>query len=136
MPEPSRQQKWVRIKQEVTRTPEEGRGGSGSGYLFLLFPTLTWQANVSEFRSSSLFPGGFLRFSSAARSDRWQEIVLAGPQMVLGTIEGRRSSSQSALVAVGIVAARSALAESLGNLRHIGCFVGCAWRVVSAGYSL
>lgn len=41
-----------------------GAGESGSGYLFLLFPTLchglTWQANVSEFRFSSLFPGGFL----------------------------------------------------------------------------
>lgn len=56
--------------------------------------------------------------------------------MVLGTTVWWRSSSQSVLVAVGIAAARSALVESLGNLRHIGCFVGCAWRVVSAGYSL
>lgn len=37
-----------------------GAGGAGSGYLFLLFPSLTWQANVSEFRFGSLFPGGFL----------------------------------------------------------------------------
>lgn len=56
--EPSRQKKWVTIKQEVTWTQGKGGGEIGSGYLFLLFSTLcrglTWQSNVSELGFSSI----------------------------------------------------------------------------------
>lgn len=124
--EPSRQQKWVRIRQEVTRTPEEGRGDLGQATFSCCFPLRIQVQLVISWRISLIF------FSCAFRQTAGNH----GPQMVLGTTVWWRSSSQSAPVAVGIVAARSALAEPLGKLRYFGCFVGCAWRVLSAAYSL
>lgn len=135
MSEPSRQQKWVRIKQEVTRTPEEGAGAGGI-WVRLPFPVvshsdlagkcvriqvrlvISWRISLIFFSRAFRQMAGNHSFWSTDGSGHH-----CGLEELFSERAGGRGDSSCPL-------------EPLGNLRHIGCFVGCAWRVVSAGYSL
>lgn len=100
-----------------------GCGELGQATFSCCFPLcrgLTWQANVSKVRFSSLFPAGFLWFSSATCSDRWQEIFLVGPQMFLGTVVTlwKELSSECA------GGHGDCCCPGWISVKHIGCIVG------------
>lgn len=130
--EPSRQQKWVRIKQEVTRTLQEGRGGSGAGYLFLLFPTdlagkcvRTQVGLVISWRISLIF------FSSAFRQMAGNHSCWSpegsGHHRVLEelSLPERAGGRGDCCCPVGP-------GPISGEPEACWVFCGCAWRVVSA----